>query len=190
MGIQTNAPLQENHVHLLQQGTTQVYVLVMSSDTYSTNPEGPARRPELHIQSFTTASPERLKIENLDVWCLGDVSVCVPGWDHAQDPEIGPCLQAYHGIHPHPSEVMEVIEVLALFLQVDPGHAFWSGARTSRDHLGCSIRLRVKDISDSFGRFCVWMWFNVVSKALYAFSFWCFFSLVAALLRVFDDMMM
>ena len=52
MGIQTNAPLQETHVHLLQQGTTQVYVLVMSSDTYSTNPEGPARRhathPELH----------------------------------------------------------------------------------------------------------------------------------------------
>ena len=53
------------------------------------------------------------------------------------------------------SEVMEVIEVLALFLQVDPGHAFWSGARTSRDHLGCSFRLGVKDISDIFGRFCV-----------------------------------
>ena len=53
------------------------------------------------------------------------------------------------------SEVMEVIEVLALFLQVDPGHAFWSGARTSCDHLGCSFRLGVKDISDIFGRFCV-----------------------------------
>lgn len=82
----------------------------------------------------------------------------MPGWHHAdQDPEIGPCLQACHGIHPQrdPSEVIEVIEVLALFLQVDPGHAFWSGARTSRDHLGCSFRLRVKDTSDIFGRFCV-----------------------------------
>lgn len=87
---------------------------------------------------------------------LGDVSVVsVPGWDHAdQDPEIGPCLQACHGIHQRDPSV---IEVLSSFLQVDPGHAFWSGARTSSDHLGCSFRLRVKDISisDIFGRFCV-----------------------------------
>ena len=82
----------------------------------------------------------------------------MPGWDHAdQDPEIGPCLQACHGIHPQrdPPEVIEVIEVLAPFLQVDPGHALWSGARTSRDYLGCSFRLRVKDISAIFGLFCV-----------------------------------
>ena len=66
MGIQTNATLQETHVHLLQQGTTQVYVLVMSSDAYSTNPEGPARRhathPELH---YGKGAIRDIKCENV-----------------------------------------------------------------------------------------------------------------------------